>query len=138
MKGCSLSTADNLRSSCREYIVVPIAAVLLAFSEVGCGRGEAEALSLSSSDPMVSGETPGFFITMHVAHPWEKISAENDVIEHGITCTISSFCPGIVAAVKEDTDAEMISNWVAFSVTLVLSGVVNMVHVLCPNPLDVW
>jgi hypothetical protein len=34
----------------------------------------------------------------------------------------------------------MISNWVAVSVTLVLSGVVNMVHVLCPNPLmcDNW
>ena len=116
--------------------MVPIAVVLLAFSGGGCGRSEAEALSLSSSDSLVSGETPGSFSTVHVAHPSENILAENDVTEQGITCTIPRICPGFVDAVKGDTDADMIGTWEAISVTPVSSGVFNLVHVLCPNPLD--
>ena len=46
------------------------------------------------------------------------ISAENDDTEHGITLTIPRFCLGIVDAVKDGTDAEMIENWVAGIVTL--------------------
>ena len=49
------------------------------------------------------------------------VSAENDNTERG------GFCPGIVDAVKDDTDAEMIENRVA---------VFNTELVLCSNPLD--
>jgi hypothetical protein len=59
--------SDNLRSSCRITIVVLISAISVSV----CGRGEAEALTLSSSGPLASGETPGSSISVHVA-------AEND------------------------------------------------------------
>jgi hypothetical protein len=60
------------------------------------------------------------------------ISAENDDTKHGITLTIPRFCPGIVVAATDGTDAEMIENWVAGIVTLVLCPL----PVLCPKPLE--